>query len=1037
MPKRHVSSTPHDAMLARWRSRVASRPSSPTTSTLEIPTTPIPPAPSAIVAPSTDIISPVDIIDHSSFGHSTLGHSLSGRTLPVTTIADSSTPSRFIYPPPTRTSRGSEAYRHWRSAPLSTMYPPMKSESSAGDSSSESYAKPYRKRCRSHATTVPSSINASGALIPTLANLLLLRKRFKDFISLEDSIEEDIDTNVLADIKADAMAIEVAVDMDVEDGVNASLHMEVDVGVDVEDEVEGEEESSYKGTMGVRVDVVVGIDILDGMLMLDAMKRLEQRRMGFIERELRHIRGFRYYDRMRLRRLETFAVRRLEVLATYEVNRDAELAVISQSQNEDDDDNENDRGNGNENGRGNEDENGRGNGNKNGGGNRNGNPNRNDIRATPISYECTYHDFMKYQPLNFRGTEGVIGLTRWFEKIQTVFHISNCLERYQVKYATWLAMMCTKMVHEEEDRVEEFIGGLLDNIQGNVIAAEPTRLQDVVCIANNLIGYAGPLPYCNKCKLHHEGHCTVRCSNCKKVSHMARDRKALVATTIRGALEPNQKVFACYECGRQGHYRSGCPKLKFSTVGTKRETRQMKQEGKHMCLEEEKKTSIPTLSRIVRILYGDKVLIVHGDRSSEGKKSKLSLISCTKTQKYFKMGCKTFLAQVTKKETKDKSEDKRLEDMLIIQEFSEVITDYLPGLPPFQWSRVYSKIDLRSGYHQLRVREEDIPKMAFRTRYGHYEFQVIPFGLTNVSAIFMDMMNRVCKPYLDKFVIVFIDGILFYYKNKKEHEEHLKLILRLLKKEELYAKFLKCEFWLSKSLQHILDQKELNMRRHRWLEPLSDYDFKIRYHPRKQIINAQAEARKEENYATEDLYGMIKKLEPRADGTIYLRNMSSIPCFGNLRALIMHELHKSKYSIHPGSDKMYQDLKKLYRWPNMKAKIATYENNSMEKLTRLYLKEVVTRHGVPVSIISDRDDRFTSQFWQSLHKALGTQLDISIAYHPQTDGQSERTNQILEDMLRACVINSKKAEVGDAQLTSPKIVDAIVVKTSTRSFITP
>ncbi|GJV08357.1 putative reverse transcriptase domain-containing protein [Tanacetum coccineum] len=113
-----------------------------------------------------------------------------------------------------------------------------------------------------------------------------------------------------------------------------------------------------------------------------------------------------------------------------------------------------------------------------------------------------------------------------------------------------------------------------------------------------------------------------------------------------------------------------------------------------------------------------------------------------------------------------------------------------------QGSSIYSKIDLRSGYHQLRVREEDIPKTAFRTRYGHYEFQVMPFGLTNAPAVFMDLMNRVCKPYLDKFVIVFIDDILIYSRDEKEHEGHLKTILELLKKEELYAKFSKCEFWI-------------------------------------------------------------------------------------------------------------------------------------------------------------------------------------------------------------------------------------------------
>ncbi|GJX93943.1 putative reverse transcriptase domain-containing protein, partial [Tanacetum coccineum] len=130
-----------------------------------------------------------------------------------------------------------------------------------------------------------------------------------------------------------------------------------------------------------------------------------------------------------------------------------------------------------------------------------------------------------------------------------------------------------------------------------------------------------------------------------------------------------------------------------------------------------------------------------------------------------------------------------------------------------QGSSVYSKIDLRSGYHQLRVREEDIPKTAFRTRYGHYEFQVMPFGLTNAPAVFMDLMNRVCKPYLDKFVIVFIDDILIYSKNKKEHKEHLKQILELLKKEELYAKFSKCEFWIPKVqfLGHVIDSEGIHV----------------------------------------------------------------------------------------------------------------------------------------------------------------------------------------------------------------------------------
>ncbi|GJR78638.1 putative reverse transcriptase domain-containing protein [Tanacetum coccineum] len=130
-----------------------------------------------------------------------------------------------------------------------------------------------------------------------------------------------------------------------------------------------------------------------------------------------------------------------------------------------------------------------------------------------------------------------------------------------------------------------------------------------------------------------------------------------------------------------------------------------------------------------------------------------------------------------------------------------------------QGSSVYSKIDLRSGYHQMRVKNEDIPKTAFRTRYGHYEFQVMPFGLTNAPVVFMDLMNRVCKPYLDKFVIVFIDDILIYSRNKEEHEDHLRIILELLKKEKLYAKFSKCDLWISivQFLGHVIDSQGIHI----------------------------------------------------------------------------------------------------------------------------------------------------------------------------------------------------------------------------------
>ncbi|GKF39550.1 putative reverse transcriptase domain-containing protein, partial [Tanacetum coccineum] len=196
-----------------------------------------------------------------------------------------------------------------------------------------------------------------------------------------------------------------------------------------------------------------------------------------------------------------------------------------------------------------------------------------------------------------------------------------------------------------------------------------------------------------------------------------------------------------------------------------------------------------------------------------------------------------------------------------------------------------------------------------------------------------------------------------------------------------------------------------------------------------------------------------EKLEPRADGTLCLNGRSWLPCYGDFQTVIMHESHKSKYSIHPGSDKMYQDMKKIYWWPNMKADIATYvskcltcakvkaehqrpsrllvivdrltksaiftpmrEIDPLDKLARIYLKEVVARHGILVSIICDCDPRFASNFWRSLQNALGTNLDMSTTYHPQIDGQSERTIQTLEDMLRACAIDFGKGWVNHLPL---------------------
>ncbi|GJS05293.1 putative reverse transcriptase domain-containing protein [Tanacetum coccineum] len=386
-----------------------------------------------------------------------------------------------------------------------------------------------------------------------------------------------------------------------------------------------------------------------------------------------------------------------------------------------------------------------------------------------------------------------------------------------------------------------------------------------------------------------------------------------------------------------------------------------------------------------------------------------------------------------------------------------------------QGSCVYSKIDLRSGYHQLRIREEDIPITAFPTRYGHYEFQVMPFGLTNAPAVFMDLMNRVCKQYLNKFVIVFIDDILIYSKCKEEHEEHLKIILGLRKKEHLYAKFLKCNFCAPilalpegtkdfviycdasiKGFEAVLMQWE----KCRWIEVLSEYDCEIHYHPGKANVVADALSRKErerplrkENVKAENLGRLLKPIfKIHSDGIKYFDKCVWLPLFGGLRDLIMHESHKLKYSIHPGSDKMYQDLKKLYWWLNIKTDIATYEKITMDIITGLprtpsgydLIWVFVDRLTKSAQFLPMKKTDSIEKLTQlSLQKALGTDVNISMAYHPETDGQSERMIQTLEDMFYHASIKAAPfeslygwkcrfpicwSEVGDSQLTGPELI---------------
>ncbi|GKB45834.1 putative reverse transcriptase domain-containing protein [Tanacetum coccineum] len=397
-----------------------------------------------------------------------------------------------------------------------------------------------------------------------------------------------------------------------------------------------------------------------------------------------------------------------------------------------------------------------------------------------------------------------------------------------------------------------------------------------------------------------------------------------------------------------------------------------------------------------------------------------------------------------------------------------------------QGSSVYSKIDLRSGYHQLRVREEDIPKTAFRTRYGHYEFQVMPFGLTNAPAVFMDLMNRVCKPYLDKFLIVFIDDILIYSKNKKEHEEHLKLILELLKKEELYAKFSKCEFWIPKVqfLGHMIDNEGIHVDPAKiesikdWTSPKSP--TKIRqflglagYYQRfiegfskiaKPMTKlTQKKVKFEWGDKQEAAFQLLKQKlcsspilalpEGSKDFIAYygtskkglgavLTQREKVISYAS-RQLKIHEKNYTTHDLELGAVVFALKIWRHYLY-GTKCTVFT-DHKSLQHI--LDQKELNMRQRRCCDALSKEEREPTAK--SSALSALGTNLDMSTAYHPQTDGQSERTIQTLEDMLyhasikaapfealygRKCRSPVCWTEVGEAQILGPELIQETTEK---------
>nr|GEV49327.1 hypothetical protein [Tanacetum cinerariifolium] len=542
-----------------------------------------------------------------------------------------------------------------------------------------------------------------------------------------------------------------------------------------------------------------------------------------------------------------------------------------------------------------------------------------------------------------------------------------------------LALMCPRMVEPERVKVDAYIRGLTDNIKGEVTSSKHDNLNEAVRMAHKLMEQksqarderilegkkqkwesfqgrnssgksnhkdnllqtlqnnqkqgnaramvtaptdgkvsSGSLPLYEHCFTRHVGPCTIKCHKCGKVGHKERYCKEKNVATGENALP----ILTCYDCCERGHTRNRRPK-KFKQVEVKEVRGQA---------------------------YAIKDVEPQGPNAVTEKKSK----------------------------------EKRLEDVPVIHNFLEVFPEELLGLPPprpveFRIDLVPGAAPIARAPHRLapsemreltlRIKKEDIPVTAFRTRYGHIEFQVMPFGLTNAPAVFMDLRNRVCKPFLDKFVIVFIDDILVHSKDEKKHGKHLKIILELLKKERLHVKVSKFDFWLDsvQFLGHVIYRSGVHVNPatikaiKNWAAPMTPTEMRqflrlagyYRSAPilalpkgtkdfvvycdaslkgygamlmqRAKIREAQKEAMKKENVKAESLGRLIKQIfKFYPDITHCFGNRVWFLRFGGLRDLVMHESHKSKYSIHPGSNKMYQDLKPLYWWPNMKADIATY-----------------------------------------------------------------------------------------------------------------